>query len=485
MALPDQWRTDGWQTESGQTWVHRVRYRDERSAVPYALKILKNPARRERFAREVRTMQSLAKVQGASVPEIVDHDLQADRPWFAMPWYSEGSLQDVIEASVPLDIGSVLARLLELSALLDVVHRAGVAHRDLKPANILIAPAGGLVLADFGLCLDADEQTRHTTTREAIGSRWYIAPENENGMNEDADQRPADFYAFGKLAWALALGRNPLARESIAESRNRVSEVLDQPEIRALDQLIADLIIVDPNARLHQWDIVEAELRSVLRRLRPAGASEPVAPPTMSDLARRLSRSSAVLQHQERQSVEQRRKAWILELRKVLRDRSRIIEIPLGDFNRELQGALSASATTGGKPADRIIEQQLPDVPRGDQTIDPVDEAIVWILHSSRGIPDFPIIAVRAWTIVSDSKIWLAHTAVISDAEGTRAAPFLPEPLAKGCVGPFPAGRQSTVDDLANVIEDLAGHFIALTHAYIAILADGGTPADPEAWAGH
>jgi serine/threonine protein kinase len=62
------------------------------------------------------------------------------------------------------------------------------------------------VLADFGLAIEVldPEQARLTSTSEAVGSRYYIAPENENGVNESVDQRPADFYGstprFGEFA---------------------------------------------------------------------------------------------------------------------------------------------------------------------------------------------------------------------------------------------------------------------------------------------
>jgi hypothetical protein len=47
---------------------------------------------------------------------------------------------------------------------------------------------------------------RLTETAEQIGSRFYIAPENERGFNPEVDQRPADLHAFGKLAWVLLSG---------------------------------------------------------------------------------------------------------------------------------------------------------------------------------------------------------------------------------------------------------------------------------------
>jgi serine/threonine protein kinase len=214
VSLPQGWIATGRQAESGQAWVYQVRRHDEPGGQLYALKRLKNPNRKARFVRETEAMDRLRREHGAAVPEIVAHDLEAERPWFLMPWYDAGSLEDAVsDRRFWSDLSAGLDLLVSLAEILADVHVAGVAHRDLKPANVLVGDEE-LALTDFGLCLDLeDESFRLTETDEAIGSRLYIAPENEGGINPEIDQRPADFYAFGKLAWALLAGRRPLPRE--------------------------------------------------------------------------------------------------------------------------------------------------------------------------------------------------------------------------------------------------------------------------------
>jgi aminoglycoside phosphotransferase len=90
-VLPNGWHATGLQIESGQAWLSQVR-REGQDEGLFALKRLKNPTRAARFAREANTMIAL-RGRGVSVPQIVDSDLQADRPWFAMHWFADGSLE--------------------------------------------------------------------------------------------------------------------------------------------------------------------------------------------------------------------------------------------------------------------------------------------------------------------------------------------------------------------------------------------------------
>lgn len=159
MSLPRGWESTAWATESGQAWVYRVRQQADASARLFALKRLKNPNRRERFTREVRTMERLVLEHNVAVPPIVARDLEVDRPWFVMPWYPRGSLEEAVtDARFSSDASGGIKVVVELAEILRDVHAAGVAHRDLKPANVLVGESG-LVLTDFGLV------SRSTTTK--------------------------------------------------------------------------------------------------------------------------------------------------------------------------------------------------------------------------------------------------------------------------------------------------------------------------------
>jgi serine/threonine protein kinase len=204
VALPQGWQLDRTRTErtSGQATVFPVlRRRDQRR---YALKRLSNPRRRARFQREVQTMMRLRDQGVTVIPEVIAHDLETEKPYFVMPWYDESLADRIDRRAYTADLGAGIDVGIALAEALQGIHRHGYAHRDVKPDNVFF-DGDTLLLGDFGLCLWADDDMRFTESAEAVGSRYFIAPENEGGINESADQQPADFYALARSCGASLL----------------------------------------------------------------------------------------------------------------------------------------------------------------------------------------------------------------------------------------------------------------------------------------
>jgi Protein kinase domain len=227
--------------------------------------------------------------QGVTVvPPVVESGTDpSGRPFYVMPWYDEGSLEQAVSDRRFLSDRLGGLRLIgEIGAAVEVLHESGYAHRDLKPANVLVDQTR-MILADLGLALalDLEGNERVTATDEAVGSHWYISPENESGISDDVDQRPADFYAFGKMLWALLTGRQPRAREQQLEPAFRLASLLGDPHLAPLDDVCEHLLRVDPRRRLVEWRVVQSELTIVIAALegQPDTPSE-----TPSDVERAL-----------------------------------------------------------------------------------------------------------------------------------------------------------------------------------------------------
>lgn len=92
----------------------------------------------------------------------------------------------------------------------------GIVHRDLKPENVMITPAGGVKVLDFGLAKELNsDQDPLTQSHVFLGTPAYVAPEMILDRTH-VDAR-TDIYMLGCVAfWALT-GRPPFTGENDAQ----------------------------------------------------------------------------------------------------------------------------------------------------------------------------------------------------------------------------------------------------------------------------
>jgi serine/threonine protein kinase len=87
-----------------------------------------------------------------------------------------------------------------------------------KPENILFENDGDHVwLSDFGICLIADQSTRHTEPGEVVGPVVFMAPELEGGGQLDVTA-DTDIYSLGKVIYYMLTGGVRLPRENLEQS---------------------------------------------------------------------------------------------------------------------------------------------------------------------------------------------------------------------------------------------------------------------------
>lgn len=490
MPLPKGWEiVPGEQPpETGQSWVYKVHRAGD--ADTFALKRLKNAEnerRRERFAREVATMRSLAE-RGIALPPIIEYDLELERPYFVMPWYERGSLElkvrDRTYVEAPVD---GLQLLLVIAHELQKLHATGFAHRDLKPANILLSEEGPL-LADFGLSLPIyDDADRLTASAEAIGSWFYIAPENESGINDDVDQRPADFYAFAKITLALLTGRNPPARELVGRPELRLEAVLGDPRFAILDTLLDDLLNTDPRARLADWPEVISELQAILGVLK--GVERPSKPGDLKEtlrLAQQLGHSPSVHALAQRRTSDQRMQEWarsqliallILEASK-LRDE-------LGALTSASNGAVDFNVSAGGTHLNTLLGLEsrvsFPDY-GSDMKVLGGDGAFILFTIQPEADLRIPALHLALYLLQRDEEFWIMRAPILPHSPGG-----LPEPAITRyhkVLGPMPMMRQSSVDRVVGFFHETIELFRDMAHRYLSAATNERDLQDDGVWLG-
>ena len=265
-----KWEVQGSLGEGGQAWVYTVRDSTGERDGEFVLKRLKNPQRLDRFRREI---EAGLRLRHKNAVEVLDYDLEAQKPFLVTPYYQGGNLAEV-EPFRFSDLGRLFDLFGQICDGVIAAHKAGVIHRDLKPENIFLSGDrnGDAVVGDFGLCL-LEGEPRITGSSEAIGPRLYIAPELEDGRLEHAT-KASDVYSLGKVLYWLMSGGHIFSREKHRDQEFDLKTVTDNLYMEHVNSVLDKMILVQPSERL-PLDRVRESLphisRLVVREYNPVG----------------------------------------------------------------------------------------------------------------------------------------------------------------------------------------------------------------------
>jgi len=190
--------------KGGMGEVYRAR--DTRLGREVAVKVLpeelnRDPAFKQRFEREVRTISQLQHPNVCTLHDVGSHD---GVDYLVMEYLDGETLEDHLrKGALPVDrivqVGGAVAEAVHAA------HRRGVVHRDLKPGNVMLTGAGVKVV-DFGLAKGFGQESRALDTQLAtmtrpptavgmiVGTPHYMAPEQLEGREADAR---SDVWALG------------------------------------------------------------------------------------------------------------------------------------------------------------------------------------------------------------------------------------------------------------------------------------------------
>ena len=245
----------------GMGEVYRARHALLRR--PTAIKVLRPGTTGEaaiaRFEREVQLTASLTHPNTVAV---YDFGRTADRFfYFAMELLDGRNLQEIVDATGPMEPRRVVHVLRQICGSLGEAHTRGLVHRDVKAANVILCTRGGqrdvVKVVDFGLA----QPVSAPSTPEGLveGTPAYLAPEAwGSGL---VDPR-TDLYAVGVLAHCLLSGSVPFGdSELLALVHRHVNEapaVLEtEPE---LARIVSTLLRKDPADRFASAGELDAAL---------------------------------------------------------------------------------------------------------------------------------------------------------------------------------------------------------------------------------
>jgi eukaryotic-like serine/threonine-protein kinase len=220
-----------------------------------ALKLLDAPPGRDasalaRFRREVRLARRVTHHNTARTFDIGEH---AGAHYLTMELVDGVALDQLLrqKGALPVERATEIARQLCLG--LTAAHAAGVIHRDLKPANVLVAPDGRVVITDFGIARQIEDDARVTVAgTDLVGTPAYMAPEQVAGGT--IDER-VDLYAVGLILFEMLTGKLPFSGDTpLATAVARLERQPPNPRSLAdipeeLAQLVLACLARDPDHR--------------------------------------------------------------------------------------------------------------------------------------------------------------------------------------------------------------------------------------------
>ncbi|MCA9605134.1 MAG: serine/threonine protein kinase [Myxococcales bacterium] len=151
---------------------------------------------RKLFEREIRI---LGRKIHHGIVEILGFNLEAERPYYIMPYLPGGSASSSAGQYDSLELQWLA---MQISEAIEALHRADIAHGDIKPDNILLDGREPLLSDPLGNGAGCT-LSLHT---QWGGTPGYWAPEVSEG---GAISKRGDVYSFGATMFHLATGVVP------------------------------------------------------------------------------------------------------------------------------------------------------------------------------------------------------------------------------------------------------------------------------------
>ncbi|MGN1473601.1 MAG: protein kinase [Eubacteriales bacterium] len=172
---------------------------------------------REEFAddeaavrRFINESKAVAMLSHENIVNIYDVSVSDNLKYIVMEFIEGITLKNYVAEHGALSFTEICSITEQILAALDHAHSRGVIHRDIKPQNIMILKDGRVKVADFGIAKLPSAQTA-TESDRAIGTVYYISPEQASGRKVDAR---SDIYSLGAVLYELATGTLPFDNEN-------------------------------------------------------------------------------------------------------------------------------------------------------------------------------------------------------------------------------------------------------------------------------
>lgn len=235
------------------------------------------PKQREKCMKEVRLLESL---NHPNIVRFLESVVDTNELLIIVEWAEKGDLKRLIRRAIANEVHFKQSEIWEysrqLASALDHMHSKRIMHRDLKPANIFVSKDAMLKLGDLGLGRFFSSQTLEAFSK--VGTPLYMSPEVLKGAGYDMR---SDVWSLGCVFYELAMLKSPFKSEqqlSLYDLFVRINkgEYPPLPDTFSLDfrNLVAAMLSLNPDERLHMSQVVDAVLAAQAQRQLSRAAAE-------------------------------------------------------------------------------------------------------------------------------------------------------------------------------------------------------------------
>ena len=219
-----------------------------------AVKILKDEisADEQSVKRFVNESKAVAMLSHPNIVNIYDVSVRENVKYIVMEFIEGITLKNYMKHREVLGLREIISYTTQMLRALDHAHKKGIVHRDIKPQNIMLVKDGIIKVTDFGIAKLPNAETI-TMTDKAIGTVYYISPEQVTGGDNDSR---SDLYSLGVMMYEMATGTLPFTAETpISVAMKQVNDEPTPPrEINpyipaGLEQIILKAMEKDPDQR--------------------------------------------------------------------------------------------------------------------------------------------------------------------------------------------------------------------------------------------
>jgi len=278
-----------------------------------AVKILRpGLARNKSFIKRFKEeAKAAAQLNHPNIVQAIDAGEAEGYYYFAMEFVHGETLHRRMLREGVLEERHALAMALDVTNALIHAFTHGIVHRDIKPGNIMISRQNETKLCDLGLARLLVEEDPDTGQTAAIGTPYYISPEQARGL-ADVDCR-TDIYSLGTTLFRALAGRPAFDAPTAAEIlRKHVRAPVPWPKdynpelSENVCSLIVKMMAKRPEERYQTPNELAEDIRRVLAGEEPTAMSLQLAipPARLSEKERSTEATYLTRQQKKKQAVK-------------------------------------------------------------------------------------------------------------------------------------------------------------------------------------